>query len=170
MWREYFGFAASAFAVINGLLAMLIAMLPIRRSVYKLRLGAAALVLGALAVGATFYSTYHTASRIAREQSDRAEVRKQLASLLQDGQDLLAQIKDAKRELPAKAADEWALRTEVYLRDKLGERYIPRFRKDAGDLYGDDAQVAVGRVAYWRAVRDRVVNLEAISAEFAARL
>ena len=166
MWREYLGFAATAFAVINGLIAILIALLPARRSVYKLRLGATALVLGALAVGATFFSTYHTASRIERQQSDRAEIRKRLTNCLTDGRDLLAQIKDAKRELPAKAADEWALRTETYLRDQLGERYIPRFRKDANDLYGDDAAVAADRLAYWRAVRDRVINLDAISAEF----
>ena len=58
MWREYFDFAATALAVINGLIAITIALLPMRRSVLKLRLGAVALVLGALAVGATFYSKY----------------------------------------------------------------------------------------------------------------
>jgi hypothetical protein len=164
MWREYFGFAATALAVINGLIAIVIALLPARRSVYKLRLGAAALVLGALAVGATFYSTYQTRSRIERQQTDRAEIRKRLTTMAQEGRDLLAQIKDTRRELPSKAADEWALRVEIYLRERLGERYVPRFRNETG--YGDDPAVAAGRLAYWRAVRDRLVNLEAISAEF----
>jgi hypothetical protein len=166
MWREYLGFAATAFAVINGLIAMLIALLPARRSVYRLRLGAAALMLGALAVGATFYSTYHTRSRIERQQSDRAEIRKRLDNFIVEGRELLSQIKDPRRDMPAKAADEWAQRAEIYLGDRLGERFIARFRKDAGDIYGDDAAVAPARVAYWRAVRDRTVNLEAIAAEF----
>ena len=40
MWRDYFGFAGTIFAVVNGLIAIGIAVLPVRRSVYKLRLGA----------------------------------------------------------------------------------------------------------------------------------
>ena len=33
-------------------------------------------------------------------------------------------------------------------------------------MYGDDASVSASRLGYWRAVRNRIVNLEAISAEF----
>ena len=114
-----------------------------------------------------FWST--SQARRKAQQSDRADIRERLINFVTEGRELLAQIKDAKRELPAKAADEWALRAETYLRDRLGERYVPRFRKDANDLYGDDAAVAADRLAYWRAVRDRVVNLDAISAEFLER-
>ena len=35
-----------------------------------------------------------------------------------------------------------------------------------GRANGDDAAVAAPRVAYWRAVRNRVVNLEMIGAQF----
>ena len=167
MWREYFGFAGTLFAVINGLIAITIALLPVRRSVYKLRLGAAALVLGALAVGATFYSTYRDHVQVERQQADRAEVRMRLENFITEGRTLLGQIRAADRQLPTSAADEWAQRAEIFLRDKLGERTIARFRKDANELYGDDASVAAPRMGYWRAVRNRVVNLEAISAEFA---
>ena len=166
MWREYFGYAGTAFAVTNGLLAIVIALLPVRRSVLKLRLGAAALVLGALAVGATFYSKYHAHVQVERQHTDRTEIRQRLDNFILEGRELLAQIRDAKRELPTRAADEWAQRAELYLRDKLGERYVPRFRKEANEMYGDDASVAAPRLGYWRAVRNRVVNLEAVSAEF----
>jgi hypothetical protein len=169
MWREYFGYAGTIAAVANGLIAIFVALLPTRRSVYKLRLGAAALVLGALAVGAAFYSTYHAYVQFERQQSDRAEIRKRLDSFIVDGRDLLGQIRDARRDLPMTAADEWAQRAEIYLRDRLGERYVPRFRKEANEMYGTDAAVAAPRLGYWRAVRDRVVNLEAISAEFPER-
>ena len=166
MWRQYFGFAGTLFAVINGLIAITIALLPVRRSVYKLRLGAAALVLGALAVGAAFYVKYHARVQVERQQSDRAEIRNRLDNFIVEGRDLLGQIKDARRALPSTAADEWAQRAEIYLRDKLGERYLTRFRKEANEMYGDDASVPAPRLAYWRAVRNRIVNLEAIGAEF----
>ena len=166
MWREYFGFAATALAVINGLIAITVALLPMRRSVLKLRLAAAALVLGGLAVGATFYSVYSAHVRVERQQFDRTEARKRLENFILEGRELLGQIRNANRALPATAADEWAQRTEIYLRDKLGERYVPRFRQEANEMYGDDASVAAPRLGYWRAVRNRIVNLEAISAEF----
>lgn len=169
MWREYFGYAGTIAAVANGLIAIFVALLPTRRSVYKLRLGAAALVLGALAVGAAFYSTYHAYVQTERQQSDRAEIRKRLDSFIVEGHDLLGQIRNGRRDLPMTAADEWAQRAEIYLRDRLGERYVPRFRKEANEMYGTDAAVAAPRLGYWRAVRDRVVNLEAISAEFPER-
>jgi len=166
MWRDYFGFAGTLFAVINGLIAITIALLPVRRSVYKLRLGAAALVLGALAVGATFYAKYHAYIQVERLQSDRAEIRNRLANFMVEGLGLVGQIKDANRDLPAAAADQWAQRVEIYLRDRLGERYVTRFRKELDAIYGDDPNVPAPRMAYWRAVRNRVVNLEAIGAEF----
>jgi hypothetical protein len=159
-------YTGTVLAVINGLIALAIALLPVRWSVHKLRLGAAALVLGALAVGATIYSTYRASAQIERQQSDRAEIRNRLDNFIVEGRDLLGQIKDARRALPATAADEWAQRAEIYLRDKLGERYLARFRKEANEMYGDDASVPAPRLAYWRAVRNRIVNLEAIGAEF----
>jgi len=166
MWRDYFGSVGTILAVANGLIAITIALLPMRRSVYKLRLGALALVLGGLAVGAAFYSTYRTYSLAERQQTNRAEIHVRLASFIAEGRELLSQIRDNQRELPTAAADQWAQRAEVYLRGRMGERYIPRFRADAGDLYGDDAAVAQQRLGYWRAVRNRVVNLQAINSEF----
>jgi hypothetical protein len=106
MWRQYFGYAGTLFAVINGLIAITIALLPVRRSVYKLRLGAAALVLGALSVGAAFYAKYNDYVQVERQKSDRAEIRQRLDNFIVEGRDLLGQIKDARRDLPATAADE----------------------------------------------------------------
>jgi hypothetical protein len=166
MWREYFEFAGTALAIINGLIAITVALLPMRRSVLKLRLGALALVLGALAVGATFYAKYSIYVRIERQQSDRAELRARLENFITEGRNLLSQIRDPDRELPTTAADEWAQRVEIFLRDKLGESATTRFRKDADEIYGDGANIAAPRMGYWRAVRNRVVNLEAIGAEF----
>jgi type II secretory pathway pseudopilin PulG len=164
MWREYLGFVTTAIAVINGLLAIIVALLPVRRSVAKLRLGVVALVLGAAAVGATFYLKHDARVQDERQQADRREVRERLETFTLEGRTLLGQIRDMQRQLPTKPADEWAQRAEIYLRDKLGERYVARFRKDVNDMYGD-AAVPAARLGYWRAVRNRVVNLEMITAE-----
>ena len=164
MWRESIGYIGAAIAVLNGLIAIIVALLPVRRSVIKLRLGATALVLGGLAVGAAAFSWYDARVQHERQLSDRREVRTRLEALLNDGRTLLAQIADPQKEMPNRAADEWAQRTEFYLRDKLGEIYVVRYRKDVNEMYGD-AAVAPARLAYWRAVRNRLVNLETMVTE-----
>src|SRR5258708_4883970 len=164
MWREYFGFIAPALAVINGFIAIIISMLPIRRSVAKLRLGVTALILGAVAVGAGYYARHAAGSAAEQQQTVRNQVREQIGTYILEGRTLLGQIRDAQRELPARPADEWALRSENYLRARLGDRYVTRFRKEANDLYGD-ASIPGPRMGYWRAVRNRVVALELIAAE-----
>lgn len=165
MWRAYLGFLGTAIAVVNGLLAITIALLPIRRSVAKLRLGVLAVLLGAVAAGGAYYGKHYASVQQERQQADRREIRERLETFIFEGRTLLGQIRDQQRELPTRPADEWAQRVEVYLRDKLGERYVARFRKDVNDMYGD-ASVPPDRLGYWRAVRNRVVNLEMISAEF----
>jgi hypothetical protein len=167
MWRDIFGFTGTILAVVNSLIAFGIALLPSRRSVYRLRLGVVALLLGALAVGATFYTRFSSYIQIERQQSDRGDIHKRLDAFIAEGRQLLAQIKDAKAELPAAAADTWAQRVEIYLGEKIGAEAVSRFRKPAGELYGTDDTLAAPRQAYWRAVRDRVVNLQEINAGFA---
>jgi len=164
MWREYFVYVAPALAVVNGLIAIVIAFLPVRRSVAKLRLGVVALILGVVALGAGYYTKHAARIAVERQQAERGQVREQLETYILEGRTLLGQIRDAQRDLPARPSDEWAQRSEVYLRDKLGERYVTKFRRDVNDLYGD-AAVAAARLGYWRAVRNRVVNLELIAAE-----
>jgi hypothetical protein len=165
MWRDYIGLTGTAVAAVNGILAIIIALLPVRRSVIKLRLGVAALVLAGLGLGAAAFSGYNERVLQERRTADRSEIREKVETFILEGRTLLNQITDAQRELPSRAADEWAQRVEFYLREKLGDRYISRFRRDIDDLYGD-AAIAPSRLAYWRAVRNRLVNLERINAEF----
>jgi hypothetical protein len=164
MWRELFGFVGAAIAVINGLIAIVVALLPVRRSVVKLRLGAAALVLGGLAVAATGLAWYDARAQHERQLSEGRELRGQLEAIIMEGQALLAQIGSPQRELPNRAADEWAQRTEIFLRDKFGEIHVARFRREVNEMYGD-AAVPPARLAYWRAVRNRLVNLEMMAGE-----
>ena len=169
MWRELFGFVGAAVAVINGVLALAIALLPVRRSVLKLRLGVAAAVLGVAALGAMLAARYTVHVQQERQLSDRRDAREKLEGFITDGRDLLVQIRDPQKPLPNRDADEWAQRTEIFLRERLGELAVVRFRKDVSDLYGD-AGVPAARLAYWRAVRNRLVNLETLTAELPAPL
>jgi hypothetical protein len=164
MWREYFGFVAPALAAINGFLAITISMLPTRRSVLKLRLGVTALAIGALAIGADYCAKYEARGEAEHKQALRNQVRDEIQTRMLGGRTLLGQIRDAQRELPARRADEWALRSENYLRDRLGDRYVQRFRKESGNIYGNPA-IPAARMGYWQAVRNRVVALELIAAE-----
>jgi hypothetical protein len=164
MWRESFGFVGAAIAVINGLIAIGIALLPVRRSAVKLRLGAAALALGALAIVATAFFWYDAYLRQERQLSAQREIGVRLDGLIMEGRALLAQINNPQSGLPSREADEWAQRAELYLRGKLGDIYVARFRREVSEMYGD-AAVAPARLAYWRAVRNRLVNLEMISGE-----
>jgi hypothetical protein len=169
MWREAIGFVGAAIAVINGVLAILIALLPVRRSVIRLRLAVVALGLGLGAIVATLGGTYLIQLREQHELSTRRDTRERLEALLSEGRALLTRIKDPQQGLPNLAADQWAQRTELYLREQLGDLAVARFRKDVDEMYGEPA-VPAGRLAYWRAVRNRLVNLEVIVAELPAPL
>lgn len=167
MWRDYLWLAAAVIAIVNGVLAMLIAKMPARQSVFQLRLAALAIALGVVALGVAVYDRYHARAQVERLQTDRVDIRKRLENFALEGRGLLGQIKDDRRELPTRAADDWAQRVEIYLRDKLGERAIIRFRKEVDPVYGNDTTIAPARMGYWQAVRSRTVNLELISAELA---
>src|SRR4029077_61778 len=93
MWREYFGFVAPALAVINGFIAIIISMLPIRRSVAKLRLGVPALVLGAVAVGAGYLRQHAGGPRAEQQQTVRNQIREQIETHILEGRTLLGQIR-----------------------------------------------------------------------------
>jgi hypothetical protein len=169
MWRELFGFVGAAVAVINGVLALAVALLPVRRSVLKLRLGVAAAVLGMVAFGGVLVARYMVHVQQERQLSDRRDAREKLEGFIVDGRALLVQIRDPQKPLPNRDADEWAQRTEVFLRERLGELAVARFRRDVSELYGESG-VPAARLAYWRAVRNRLVNLETITAELPAPL
>src|SRR6185312_5307355 len=99
-----------------------------RRSVIRLRLAVVALGLGVGAIVATLGGTYLVQFREQQEISSRRDTRERLEALLSEGRALLARIKDPQQGLPNVAADQWAQRTELYLRERLGELAVARFR------------------------------------------
>ena len=100
MWREYFGLVSAAIAAINGLLAIAIALMPVRRSVVKLRLGVTALVLAGMGLAGAFYAKHAASVQQERQDTQRQEIRERLQTFVLEGRTLLGQIRDPQRELP----------------------------------------------------------------------
>ena len=166
MWREYFDLAGTALAVINGLIAITIALLPMRRSVLKLRLGAVALVLGALAVGATFYSKYRAYVQSSGSSPTAPRFACGSRTSSRKGATLLGQIRApiANCRRPPRTSGRNG-RKSFFATSSASAPSPGSARTPTSSMAR--ANVAAPRLAYWRAVRNRVVNLEAIGAEFA---
>ena len=163
MWLEHLGLAGTAIAVVNGVLAITIALMPRGSQVAKVRIGALAFVLGLLAVVAALYPKSPPGEP--PQAVAEGNVRGTLDGFIRDGTALLRQIKDPQQSLPNKQADMWAQQAEVFLRERLGEPYVVRYRTDLTEMFSD-AEVPAERLGYWRAVRNRVINLQKVSAEF----
>ena len=161
MWLEHLGLAGTTIAVVNGVLAIMIALMPRGSQVAKVRIGVLALALGILAIVAAFIP----GSPADQQQAERSDIRDRLDGFVHDGMVLLRKIKDPKQALPNQEADRWAQQAEIFLRERLGESYVTRYRADLTEVFGD-ADVAANRLGYWRAVRNRVINLQNVSAEF----
>jgi hypothetical protein len=161
MWLEHLGLAGTTIAVVNGVLAIMIALMPRGSQVAKVRIGVLALALGVLAIVAAFIPG-PPADQL---QAERRDIRDRLDGFVHDGMVLLRKIKDPKQALPNQEADRWAQQAEIFLRERLGESYVTRYRADLTEMFGD-ADVAANRLGYWRAVRSRVINLQNVSAEF----
>jgi hypothetical protein len=163
MWLEHLGLVGTTVAVVNGVLAITIALMPRGNQVAKVRIGALAFVLGLLALVAALYPKAPPGQpQLAVAEGD---VRGTLDGFIRDGTALLRQIKDPQQSLPNAQADMWAQQAEVFLRERLGEPYVVRYRTDLTEMFSD-AEVPAERLGYWRAVRNRVINLQKVSAEF----
>jgi len=166
MWRENLTFWITVIAALNGILAFAIAVMPRGSQRAKVQVGIAALVLGLLAIGTAVYSSYDSQSQQERRLADRREIRERLDGFIKDGTILLAQIKDTRQRVPTSQADLWAQRAETFLKERLGDAYVARYRADINPMLFSDADIPADRRPYWRAVRNRVLSLEAMSAEF----
>jgi hypothetical protein len=163
MWLEHLGLVGTTVAAVNGVLAITIALMPRGSQVAKVRIGALAFVLGLLALIAALYP--HSPSGVPQQAAAEGDVRSTLDGFIRDGTALLRQIKDPQQSLPNKQADLWAQQAELFLRERLGEPYVVRYRADLTEMFSE-SEVPAERLGYWRAVRNRVINLQKVSAEF----
>lgn len=165
-WRDYAPLFGPVAALVNAFLAIAVALLPLKSPKTKLRIGIAAVVLGVLAIGATMYSEYLGHRQQEQQRAYRVDTRDQLDALIVEGTALVSQIGEPQQALPVRQADQWAQKAEALLSERLGNAYVARFRSDIVPLVGESTSVPGDRLGYWRAVRNRVVQLQRIAAEF----
>lgn len=66
------------------------------------------------------------------EREQRSTIRSQLASLIEQGEQLVRQCRNQTIDPPEKEADEWSSQVESYLASNLGDDYIATFRSHDG--------------------------------------
>lgn len=163
--KDYVGLVAPSVAVINGFIAVLVAQFykddPTARTVLVVGAG----LLGAAAIGATFYSQYQIVLERTAEKARRTQIRRRLASFISDGSALMSQCADANAALPEEEGNAWADRVENFLLNACDASYVPRFRSGAG-LSLNSSIPDKNRRELWGGICRRVMRLEQFSQEF----
>jgi len=129
---DYSGLIAPAAAVINGFIAVVVAQFFKDHPIAKVILVVAAGILGAVAIGATFYSQHQiVAEREAVAQRNK-EIRERLGALIHEGVNLIVGCTDNIKQPPTAAANVWLNKVNSFLDDRLGHSYAERLLSPAG--------------------------------------
>lgn len=130
-FRDYGTPFASAVAVLNGFIAVLIAQLFQDYPIAKMFLVVSAGLLGAAAICVTFYTQRQIVATRDAEAARRLAIREWLGSFVAEGNHLMNSL-DPTKSVPLDQTNEWANRVEVFLLTKLGQSYVNRFRDWTG--------------------------------------
>jgi hypothetical protein len=135
MWRDYAGLLPSSAAIVNGLIAVLIAQFFKERPAARIFLVGMASILAVAAVGATFCGQSQVVAARDADQTHRRDLREALGSYIEKGNELeLAISNSAKSEAKAPIQEEnnWYASVIQFLREKLGSSYVARFHDLSG--------------------------------------
>ena len=130
--HDYGALVAPTAAIVNGFIAVVVAQFFKDHPIAKVILVVAAFLLGAAAIGATFYSQHQiVADRLAAEQRHK-EIKEQLGVFISGGLELMADCGDNTKPPPMKEADAWYHRLNKFLEEQLGHSYVVRLANPAG--------------------------------------
>jgi hypothetical protein len=94
MWRDYVGLVAPTAAIINGFIAVvLVAQFYKDHPIAKVILVVGAGVLGAAAIGATFYGQYQVVSERVADDTCRRDIREHLGSFTRSRERIDAKVR-----------------------------------------------------------------------------
>lgn len=167
MWRDYVQPVSTITALILSTLALVMAQFPIGSTEAKWANIGVVIFFNVIAAGAVIYAQYHTTTKAKTQAADRRATRDQIGNFIAQGNELLAAIRDKKNDFD-KVQNEingWASKVEDFLRVKLGDSYVVRFRNTENMPLGEPIGVSQPRLGYWRGVRARVLNLDRFSGE-----
>jgi hypothetical protein len=130
--HDYGNLIAPTAAILNGFIAVLIAQFFKDHPIAKVVLVVAAGLLGAAAIGATFYSQHQIVAARDAERARRIAVREGIGKFIEEGQSLQNQCADATVLLPTEAVIDWDRRAKAFLNSNLGASYVTRFGDPIG--------------------------------------
>jgi hypothetical protein len=166
MWRDYVQPISTITALILSTLALVMAQFPIGSPEAKWAYITVVIIFNVIAAGAVVYSQHYTISKAKTQAADRRATRDQIGAFIGQGNAYFA-IRNDKVDFDQVTIEinGWASKVEDFLRTKLGDSYVLRFRSEADMPLGIPEGLNEQRLSYWRGVRLRVVNLERFSAE-----
>lgn len=165
MWRDYIQPISTITALTLSTLALVLAQFPIGSTRAKWSYVLIVIFFNLLAATSVVYSQYYTVTKARAETATKRENREQLGEFINQGNVLLARLRDQNAPLVDTDSNRWATNVEAFLLSKLGQSYVTRFRSDTGILLGQPTNLTSDHLSYWLGVRNRVYNLERFSAE-----
>ena len=164
--HNYGALVAPTAAIINGFIAVLVAQFFKDHPIAKVVLVVSAAVLGAAAIGATFYSQHEIAAAKATLDAKRTRVREGLGLFIAQGNGLMQEISaNPSHPVPLNEANDWDRRAENFLNSELGNSFVVRF----GDATGAPPVSLTGadpaHQNLWYGIYTRVLRLEQFSEE-----
>jgi hypothetical protein len=162
-FRDYGTPFASAVAVLNGFIAVLIAQLFQDYPIAKMLLVSSAGLLGGAAICATFYTQHQIVATRDAAAARRLAIRDGLGSFVAEGNDLKELCRDATKQVPLDQTYEWANTVEAFLSTQLGQSYVNRFRDSTGVLPMSPAGLGGEHLNVWSYIYSRIFRLEQFS-------
>jgi hypothetical protein len=153
MLQEIFKLIPGFIGVIAPFVAAVSGLLPEKRKRTKIGFMIVGVVLGFVAFGADKYAA-------SLERTNRKEIREQLAVFIADGNELMRQAGIETAPPPERAVADWKKNVEEYLKQKLGNPYVVRFRSHAG---AEPVNLTIKSVAHgslYAEVKFQVTHLE----------
>lgn len=126
-FRDYGAPFATAVAVFNSVITVTIGQCfkdsPRARAI----LVVASILLGGVAVIATFYSMHEIVAARDAEAARRVAIREGIGKFIEEGQNLQNKCGDVTVPLPTEAANDWDMRAKAFLNTNLDASYVIRF-------------------------------------------
>jgi hypothetical protein len=164
-WQSLWAVLPSTAAVINGVIAVLIANHLQDRPRAKRIWTAVVVIVAVLAVGATLYGQSRVISDRAAERGRLVDIRERIGEFISQGNGIMNECGNNSVPAPLEIGNQWASDAEKFLLERLGKSYATRFSDGAGVpsmvLNGADP----AHQSVWFGVYVRVVRLEQFSTE-----
>jgi hypothetical protein len=165
MLADYIGLGATIIALINGVLAILIAQYPLKTSKAKRRFIGAVIFLSLCAAAADIGSRYHELSRQSQDRADRKAVHDYLGDLIVQGVVLQNDLIPETMPEPLQRVREWEDKVVAYLELTLGRSYAVRFNNAVGVPAVSQPVTVEPYGSAWKAMYVHIVRLNEILRE-----